>query len=140
MATQPAILTWTQLLDAMRACNGEHVLVRDGRETQPADSIRNRPAAAGTELCLFSGNAPVKRLDVVARLEMLSKGSGRRFMTSAKANINGANLLIDGASDEVVDGTTFAVIVTRRPKLGYNQSQTTASTALGRSSKRIKTT
>jgi len=140
MAMQSGILTWTKLLAALRGCSGELVLIRDGRETQPADTIRNRPAATGTELCFFTGAAAPKRSEVVAQLETLSKGAGRRFMSSAKASVNGTSLLIDGAADEVIDGATYAVVTTRRPKLGFNRSQSTASSALGRSSKRIKTT
>ena len=144
MATQPGIITWTQLLAALRGCNGELVLIRDGRETAAASAIRSRPAATGTELCFFTGAAAgaaaPKRSEVVAQLETLSKGAGRRFMSSAKASVNGTSLLIDGAADEIVDGATYAVVTTRRPKLGFNRSQATASSALGRSSKRIKTT
>jgi hypothetical protein len=141
MATLPAVLTWTQLLAALRSCAGDHVLIRDGRETKPAESVRNRPAASGTEYCLFSADAGISRLALIARLEALAKGTGRRFMSSAKANVNDANLLIDGAEDEAIDGVTYAVVMTRRPKLGYNRSESSAApTSLGRSSKRIKTT
>jgi hypothetical protein len=141
MATLPAVLTWTQLLNALRSCTGDHVLIRDGRETKHADSVRNRPAASGTEFCLFSTDTPTPRLTLISRLETLAKGTGRRFMSSAKANVNGANLLIDGVEDEAIDGVTLAVVTTRRPKLGYNRSESSAApTSLGRSSKRIKTT
>ena len=140
MATQPANLSWTQFLSALRRCGGQLVFIRDGRETQPADSVRNRPAASGTELCLFSGGTPTTRTALMDRLEELSKGSGRRFMSSAKVNINGANLLVDTVVDEIIDGAPSAVVTTRRPKLGFNQSQTTVAGVFGRSSKRIKTT
>lgn len=133
----PQTFGWSDVLAALRACTGESVLVRDGKVTEPADSVRNRPSAKGTELCLFAGESAVKRVDLIEKLETLAKGSGRRFMTSARASINGANLLVEGVADEDVDSVLFAVVKTRRPKLGFNQSQQAGQTTTLRS-KRIK--
>jgi hypothetical protein len=99
--------------------------------------VRNRPAAKGTELCLFPGEGPAARLALISDLEALAKNSGRRFMTSARANVNKSFLLIEDVGDEEIDGETFAVVKTRRPVLGYNQSQQTGSSTTFRS-KRIK--
>ena len=131
------ILSWTEVLAALRRCTGASVLVRDGRVTEPAAAVRNRAAAKGTELCLFTGDSAIARLDLVEALAGLSKSAGRRFMTSARANISDANLLVDGVADETIDGTLYAVINTRRPKLGFNQSQQVGATTTLRS-KRIK--
>ena len=92
-----------------------------------------RPAAKGTELCLFSGEKAVTRVDLIAQLEALRKNSGRRFVTSAKARVGDAHLLVDGVSDE----GDVTVIATRRPKLGYNQSEMTGDTTTFRN-KRIE--
>ena len=133
----PRSLSWPELLVSLRACAGEEVLIRDGKLTQPAASVHNRASAKGTELCLFSGERAVKRLELIERLEMLAKGAGRRFMTSARARINGANLIVESLTDENVDSVLFAVVKTRRPKLGFNQSQQTGDTTTFRN-KRIK--
>ena len=114
------------------------MLVRDGRVTEPADAIRPRPAAKGTELCLFSGQKPAARTALIESLGALEKGSGRRFMAAARASVNGSFLLVEGVGDEDVDGTAFAVVRTRRPTLAYNQSQQTGSSTTFRN-KRIKT-
>jgi hypothetical protein len=129
-------LTWPKVLAGLRACAGESVLIRDGRETEPAAAVRPRPAAKGTELCLFPGEK-TSREALVDILEMLAKAGGRRFMGSARANIGSSFLLIESVADEDVDGTIYAVVKTRRPALGYNQSQQTGSTTHLRS-KRIK--
>lgn len=134
----PQTFGWSDVLAALRACTGESVLIRDGKLTEPADSVRNRPSAKGTELCLFSGESAMKRLDLIEKLDMLAKGGGRRFMTSARASINGSNLLVESVADEDVDNVLFAVVRTRRPKLGFNQSQQAGQTTTLRS-KRIKT-
>jgi hypothetical protein len=130
-------LSWTAVLTALRSCTGESVLVRDGKVTEPAAAVRNRPAAKGTELCLFPGKLPATRLDLIAELEGLAKNAGRRFMTSARASVNDAYLLVEGVGDEMLDDGLFAVIKTRRPTLGYNQSQQTGGRTTLRS-KRIK--
>ncbi len=130
-------LSWTEVLAALRGSTAESVLIRDGRITEPAAAVRTRSAAKGTELCLFPGESPIARLDLIEQLAQLAKGSGRRFMTSARARINESNLIVDGVSDETVDGALVTVINTRRPKLGYNQSQQTGATTTLRS-KRIK--
>src|SRR5271155_5816890 len=96
-------LSWPELLSALRTCGGASVLIRDGRGTEPAGAVRNRPAAKGTELWLFSGEKPVQRVDLIADLEALAKNSGRRFMTSARANVNKSSLLVESAADEDVD-------------------------------------
>ncbi|HTV92655.1 MAG TPA: hypothetical protein VMG98_08055 [Verrucomicrobiae bacterium] len=77
------------------------------------------------------------RLGLIEQLTVLAKGAGRRFMTSARARINGSNLIVESVSDETVDGVLAAVINTRRLKLGFNQSQQTGATTTLRS-KRIK--
>ena len=133
----PRSLGWPDVLAALRACTGEFVLIRDGRLTEPAGAVRSRAAAKGTELCLFPGETAVTRLDLIEQLAVLAKGAGRRFMTSARARINDSNLVVEGVADESVDDVLFAVVKTRRLKLGYNQSQQTgASTTLR--TKRIK--
>ncbi|HKE36581.1 MAG TPA: hypothetical protein VKB39_04070 [Candidatus Baltobacteraceae bacterium] len=111
--------------------------IRDGKLTEPAGSVRNRPSAKGTELCLFPGELAAARLDLIAQLEGLAKRAGRRFTTSARVRIGDLYLLIDSVADEDIDGATVAVIRTRRPKLGYNQSQQTGDFTTLRS-KRIK--
>lgn len=133
----PQSLSWPEVLAALRACAGEEVLIRDGKLTEPAASVRNRPSAKGTELCLFPGETAVKRLELIAQLETLAKGAGRRFMASARARISGSNLIVESVTDENVDGVLFAVVKTRRPKLGFNQSQQTGDTTTFRN-KRIK--
>jgi hypothetical protein len=136
--SRPKSLTWPEVLAALRACTGDSVLVRDGRVTEPADVVRPRPAAKGTELCLFSGQKPAARTALIEGLETLEKGSGRRFMAAARASVNGSFLLVESVGDEDVDGKTIAIVRTRRPVLGYNQSQQTGSSTTFRN-KRIKT-
>jgi hypothetical protein len=133
----PRTLSWTQVLTALKTCAGQSVLIRDGKHTAPAASIALRPSAKGAEYCLFSGPDCATRLDLVARLEKLSASSGRRFMTSARAQIDAANLLIERVGDDVVDGVAYAVIETRRPALGFNPSRQTGDSTHLRS-KRIK--
>lgn len=133
----PQSLSWPALLAALRACAGASVYVRDGKHTEPAGSVRSRPAAKGTELCLFPGEKASKRLDLVEELETLAKRAGRRFTTSARVRVGDSYLLVEGVGDEDVDGTAAAVIRTRRPKLGYNQSLQTGDFTTLRS-KRIK--
>ena len=130
-------LSWPALLAALRSSSAASVLIRDGKECEPAGAVRNRPAAKGTELCLFSSESAVKRIDLIAQLEGLSKSSGRRFATSAKVRVGESNLLVDSVGDEDVDGVAACVIRTRRPTLGYNQSQQKGDTTTFRS-KRIK--
>ena len=133
----PRDLSWPDLLAALRACTGEHVLIRDGKFTEPAAALRNRASAKGTELCLFSGESAMTRLDLIEQLAVVAKGAGRRFMTSARARVNESNLVVEGVADESIDGVLFAVVRTRRLKLGFNQSQQTGATTTLRS-KRIK--
>lgn len=125
------------MLAALRSCAGESVQIRDGKLTEPAGSVRNRASAKGTELCLFPGQVASKRLDLIAQLEALAKSAGRRFTTSARVRVGDAYLLVEGVADEDIDGATVAMIRTRRPKLGYNQSQQTGDFTTLRS-KRIK--
>lgn len=113
------------------------MLVRDGKITEPATVIRNRPSARGSELCLFPGERPAARLDLIRDIDAIAKGAGRRFAAAARASVNASYLLIDDVRDEEIDGTVFAVINTRRPVLGYNQSQQTGGRTNLRS-KRIK--
>jgi hypothetical protein len=134
----PKSLSWPQVLAGLQACAGESVFIRDGRETQPASAVRTRPAAKGTELCFFPGKTAVSRLDLIRTLETFSKAGGRKFMgASARASIGDAFLLVEGVADEEIDGVPHAVIKTRRPVLGFNQSQQTSSRTTLRS-KRIK--
>jgi hypothetical protein len=130
-------LSWPAVLAALRSCVGESVHIRDGKLTEPAGSIRNRPSAKGTELCLFPGELASARLGLIAELEALAKNPGRRFTTSARVRIGDSYLLVDSVADEDLDGATVAVIRARRPKLGYNQSQQTGDFTTLRS-KRIK--
>ena len=133
----PRSLSWPEVLAALRACAGEEVLIRDGKMTAPAASVHSRQSAKGTELCLFPGEKAVKRLELIGQLEMLAKGAGRRFMASARARINGSSLIVESLTDENVDSVLFAVVKTRRPKLGFNRSQQTGDTTTFRN-KRIK--
>lgn len=135
--SSPATLSWAGVLTALRECAGEQVLIRDGKVTEPAASIGTRASAKGTELSVFAGEPPARRVELIERLEALAKGSGRRFMTSARTVIGGSSLLVDGVNDETVDGVLCTVIKTRRSKLGFNQSQQTGATTTLRS-KRIK--
>ena len=120
------------------ACAGASVLIRDGRDSEPAGAVRPRPAAKGTELCLFPGEKAAERTALIAGLQTLEKGSGRRFMAAARASIGGSFLLVESVGDEELDGTPVAVVRTRRPALAYNQSQQTGSRTTFRN-KRIKT-
>lgn len=132
----PLSLTWTQFLSALRACSGESVGIRDGNVTEPAASLRNRPSAKGTELCLFAGESALKRVDLIEQLNAMAKGPRR--MASARAMIGGSSLIVEGLADEEIDGVQAAVVRTRRPALGFNQSQQAGATTTLRS-KRIKT-
>ncbi|MGA7745736.1 MAG: hypothetical protein WCA52_01865 [Candidatus Aquilonibacter sp.] len=134
----PKSLTWRDILEALSASAADSVFIRDGRELAPAGTVGNRPSAKGTELCLFSSDTPVSRRALTEQLASLSSSSGRRFMASARAKIGDSALLVESVADEDADGVIAAVVRTRRPKLGFNQSQ-----QIGRSttlrSKRIKT-
>lgn len=131
-------MSWPAVLAALRVCSGEGVHIRDGRALAPAGDVRNRPAAKGTELCLFPAETPVARVALIAQLELLAKQAGRRFMIAAKARAADSALVIEGVGDEVIDDATVTVVRTRRPKLGYNQSMQTGDSTTLRS-KRIKT-
>jgi len=133
----PKSLSWSAVLAALRITVGEAVHIRDGKLTEPAGSVRNRPSATGTELCLFPAERASSRLDLIAQLEALAKRSGRRFATSARARIGDSHLLVDSVADEDIDGLTVSVIRTRRAKLGYNQSRQVGDSTTLRS-KRIK--
>lgn len=138
MQNRPTSLHWPQLLAALRSSDAPFVRIRDGKVTSPAGEIRNRPAARGTELCLFAGETSSDRAELVRRLEALAKTGGRRFATAVRANIGDAFLLVEKVADEEDAGTTYCTIVTRRPTLAYQQSMQTGSTTHLRS-KRIKT-
>lgn len=138
MQHRPSSLHWPQLLGALRTSDARFVRLRDGKTTSPAGDVRSRPAARGTELCLFSGTEPSEREALVRRLEALAKTGGRRFATAVRANIGDAFLLVESVSDEEEGGERFSTIVTRRPTLSYQQSAQTGSTSHLRS-KRIKT-
>ena len=133
----PQSLSWPSVLAALRTCAGESVRIRDGKSTEPAGLVRNRPSAKGTELCLFPGEVASTRLGLIAQLETLAKRAGRRFTTSARVRVGDSYLLVESVADERIDGGDVTVIDARRPKLGYNQSlQTGDSTTLR--TKRIK--
>ena len=134
----PKSLSWPTVLAALRDCTGERVRLRDGRDTEPADAVRTRPAAAGTEFCLFGGETATTRSALIERLETLAKSPDRRFMGAARTCVNGAYLLIDAVLDETEDDVVWTTINTRRPKLGFNASQAKAPHIVGRT-KRIKT-
>ncbi|HEY5339962.1 MAG TPA: hypothetical protein VIK27_02960 [Candidatus Aquilonibacter sp.] len=137
--SSPSDLSWPQLLAALRGGAGETVLIRDGKRVEAAQAVRSRPAATGTEFSLFSGDGgAMTRLALIAHLETLAKGHGRRFTKPARAQIDGSSLLVVSVSDEEVEGTLHSVIATRRSSLGFNPSQQTGDRTTLRS-KRIKT-
>ncbi len=130
-------MRWGDLLRELQACAGNTVFVSDGKSTEPAAAVRARPSARGAELCLFSGETAVSRIDLIAALEKLSKAPGRRFASSARGTIGAAALPIERASDETTDGATNVVVVLGRPAANFNHRlQTGDSTTLR--SKRIK--
>ena len=133
----PQSLSWSAVLGALRSSAGESVHIRDGKHTEPAGSVRNRPSAKGSELCLFPGKSASKRLDLIAQLETLAKRPDRRFATSARVHVGDSHLLVESVADEDIDGAVVTTIRTRRPKLGYNQSLQTGDYTTLRS-KRIK--
>jgi hypothetical protein len=133
----PQSLSWPDVLAALRVCTGATVLIRDGKVTEPAASVRNRATAKGSEPCLFPGESAMARLDLITQLEMLAKSAGRRFMTTARARISGSQFIVESVADENIGGVLVAVVNTRRPKLGFNQSQQTGAATTLRS-KRIK--
>lgn len=130
-------LTWPEVLAALRACSGESVLIRDGKVTEPAAVVRSRPAARGTELCLFPGERGATRRDLIGQLETLAEATGRRFAKSARASIAHAYLLVESVGDEASSDGLFAVVRTRRPVLDFNQGRQRGDTTAFRS-KRIK--
>ncbi len=126
-------LQWAQILAALRACSGENVRVRDGADIVLAGEIKPRQTGNGTAFGLLDGEAPVTRAALIERLEALAKDSVR-FRASATARVNDAHLLIENVLDETDDaGIVWTTIVTRRPKLGFNASQSTVRFPGGRS-------
>lgn len=105
--------------------------------TEPAAVVRSRPAAKGTELCLFPGERSVTRLELIRQLETHAEATGRRFTKSARASIGNSYLLVESVVDETLDDASFAVIRTRRPVLGFNQGRQRGDSTTLRS-KRIK--
>lgn len=138
MQNRPSSLHWPQLLAALRSSDAPFVRLRDGKVTAPAGEIRNRPAARGTELCLYSGEEPSDRADLVRRLEAIAKTGGRRFATSVRAHIGDAFLLVEKVDEEEEAGERYCTLATRRPSLSFQQSLQKGSTSHLRS-KRIKT-
>jgi hypothetical protein len=138
MHQRAASLSWTDVLTALRASTGTAVVIRDGSTTEPSGLVGTRPAAKGTEFCLLSAAEPVTRAELVAQLESLAKSPGRRFMTSARARVNGTSLLIESVADEREGASVSTVVTTRRPKLGYNPSRQAGDSTTFRN-KRIKT-
>ncbi|HTV91318.1 MAG TPA: hypothetical protein VMG98_01230 [Verrucomicrobiae bacterium] len=135
----PKSLTWRDILDELRASTADAVFIRDGRELAPAGAVRNRPSAKGAELCLFSGETAASREGLIGQLASLSSSSGRRFAAAARAKIGDSALLVESVADEDADGVLMSVVRTRRPRLGFNQSQQTGSSTTLRT-KRIKNT
>jgi hypothetical protein len=127
-------LTWSALLTALSASEGDVVIIRDGTNRVPSGLVGTRAAAKGTEFYLGTDSQPVARKALIDQLEALSKSPGRRFMTSARVQVDGTNLLVESVADE----SPAAVIVTRRPKLGFNPSHQTGASTTFRN-KRIKT-
>lgn len=130
-------LTWREILNALRSCEGSSVFIRDGRALEAAGSVRTRPSAKGSELCLFPGEGAVARTALIEQLETLSASAGRRFMAAARAKTGESALLVDGVADEDVDGKSVTVVRTRRPRLGFNRSEQSGSSTTLRT-KRIK--
>ena len=133
----PKTLSWPEVLAALRECTGASVLIRDGNVTEPAAVVRNRPAARGTELCLFPGERGATRPELIGQLEALAGTTGRRFSKSARARIGSSYLLVESVGDETLNDVSFAVIRTRRPVLGFNQGRQRGDSTTLRS-KRIK--
>ena len=106
-------LSWPEVLSALRACSGELVLIRDGKVTERAAVVRSRPAAKGTELCLFPGEPGATRLELIRQLETLAGATGRRFTKSARASIGNAYLLVESVGDAMPSG------IVHRPKRGF---------------------
>jgi hypothetical protein len=131
-------LRWAQVLSALKACSGERVRIRDGSDYAPAGEIATRPTAKGSAFGLVEAGAATTRVSLIERLEALSKNSATRFRASASARAEGAHLPIEAVRDETDDdGTVWATIETRRPKLAYNASQSTVRFPGGRS-KQVK--
>jgi hypothetical protein len=128
---------WRDLLRELQTCAGDAVFVSDGKSTEPAAAIRTRPSARGVDLCLFSGETAISRIDLVAALEKLSQAPGRRFASSARGTIGGAALPVERVSDESADGVTNVLVILGRPAANFNHRfQTGDSTTLR--TKRIK--
>lgn len=86
----------------------------------------------------MDGPDGLTRPELIERLQALSKSPGRRFTAAGRARINDAFLLVDGVKDESIDDMVYAVVNTRRPKLGHAQTGAKAPQTTHRS-KRIKT-
>jgi hypothetical protein len=129
---------WIQVLAALRVCSGERVRIRDGNDYAPAGEIASRQIASGSAFGLLDAESATTRLALVEILEGLAKNSAQRFRASASARIGGAHLLIESVRDETDEsGTVWTTIETRRPKLGFNASQSTVRFPGGRS-KQVK--
>ena len=120
MKSTSTSLNWPGVLAALRSCTAQSVLIRDGKSSAPAELVRSRPAASGTELSLFSGESGATRVALVEQLEALAKSAGRRFMKPARANIDDANLLVASVADETVDGTLVTIVETHRVVVGHS--------------------
>ncbi len=126
-------LQWAQILIALRACAGQNVRVRDGADFVLAGEIKPRQTGNGTAFGLLESETPVSRVALIERLEALSKDAPR-FRGSATARVDDAQLLIESVLDETDEaGVVWATINTRRPKLGFNASQSTVRFPGGRS-------
>ena len=132
-------LHWPALLSALRSCSGERVHLRFGSTTEPAGSVRIRPAARGTEYCLFTDVEPTTRAALIEQLEALAGRAERRFMSAARVQVGDAFYLVEHIADETTDGLVNTVIIARRTKGGFEPMRGKAPQTTGRS-KRIKTT
>ncbi|NNM98235.1 MAG: hypothetical protein HKL91_00350 [Candidatus Eremiobacteraeota bacterium] len=134
----PKSLHWPGVLAALRTCEGECVFLRTGTTSEPAGEIRTRPAARGTEFCLFEGEAPVARVALIERLEHLAASPDRRFAAAARIHVDGSFELVERVMNDSIAGAACAVIIARNSGGRFEPLRGKAPHTTGRS-KRIKT-
>lgn len=132
-------LHWPTLLASLRTFSGEFVHLRSGDETEPAGGVRIRPAARGTEYCLFEAAEATTRLALIEQLDALAKRAERRFMSAARVHVAGAFHLVAYVIDEEIDGVKSTLVIARGSQGGFEPMRGKAPQTTGRS-KRIKTT
>ncbi len=126
-------LRWLQILATLRRCTGERVRIRSAAEVRPAGELATRPTAHGTAFTILDAETATTRAELVERVSAGAKDASR-FRGAASARFDGAYLPIDAIRDETdEDGSVWTAIVTRRPKLGYNPSESTVLFKGGRS-------